>query len=86
MRSTTIAASALAYAASVTAQVPGFAVMSSPAQDEDVPAGSNFNVKWTAGEYSGPVDLTIMSGQSPETLQLGNKIACKTLAPPSLVT
>ena len=82
MHSTTIAASALAFAASAMAQVAGFAVMSSPAKDEDVPAGSNFNIKWTAGEYSGPVDLTIMNGQTPETLQLGSKIASKTYPNP----
>lgn len=77
MHSTTIAASALAFAASAMAQVAGFAVMSSPAKDEDVPAGSVYNIVWAANNHNGLVDVTLMAGATPETLQLGNKIASK---------
>ena len=77
MHSTTVAASALAFAASAMAQVAGFAVMSSPAKDEDVSAGSIFNIVWAANNHNGLVDVTLMAGATPETLQLGDKIASK---------
>ena len=74
MRTATVAASALAFAASAFAQTAGFAVMSTPAKDEDVPAGSVYNIKWAAGTYTGLVDVILMAGKTPETLQLGDKI------------
>jgi hypothetical protein len=75
MHSSTIFASALAFAASATAQVEGFAVMTAPAQGEVVPAGETYNVVWAAGAYTGPVSVAILAGATPETLQLGAPIA-----------
>lgn len=77
MRSVAVAASALAFAASAMAQVEGFAVMSSPAKDEKISAGSTYSIQWDAGKYSGPVVISLLGGESPETLQLGAQIACE---------
>jgi hypothetical protein len=77
MHSTTVVASALAFAASAMAQVEGFAVMTAPAKGEVVSAGETYQVVWSAGAYTGPVSLTLMGGATPETLELGDVIACK---------
>ncbi|RYP81288.1 hypothetical protein DL769_002017 [Monosporascus sp. CRB-8-3] len=75
MRSLAVVASSLAFAASVTAQVPGFAAMSAPAQDEVVPAGSTYTIKWGAGTYTGNVKISLLGGTTPETLVPSGEIA-----------
>ncbi|KAI0842827.1 Ser-Thr-rich glycosyl-phosphatidyl-inositol-anchored membrane family-domain-containing protein [Hypoxylon sp. FL0890] len=74
MRST-IFASALAFAASALAQTAGFAVMTSPTDGEKVPSGQTFTIKWEAGEYTGPVSITLLGGDTPATLTLGPVLA-----------
>ncbi|RYO73800.1 hypothetical protein DL766_008851 [Monosporascus sp. MC13-8B] len=75
MRSVAVVASSLAFVASVTAQVPGFAAMSAPAEGEQVPAGSTYTVKWEAGQYTGNVQITLLGGETPGTLQVDGVIA-----------
>ncbi|KAI1078317.1 Ser-Thr-rich glycosyl-phosphatidyl-inositol-anchored membrane family-domain-containing protein [Whalleya microplaca] len=75
MRSSTIFATALAFAASAFAQTDGYAVMSAPAEGQKVPAGKVFTVKWTAGSFKGPATITLMKGESQKTLELGADIA-----------
>ncbi|KAI1330276.1 Ser-Thr-rich glycosyl-phosphatidyl-inositol-anchored membrane family-domain-containing protein [Xylariaceae sp. FL0255] len=65
----------LALAASVLAQTPGYAVMSTPADNEVVPAGETYTVKWAPGMYSGAATLSLLGGTSPSTLQILNTIA-----------
>ncbi|KAI1142829.1 Ser-Thr-rich glycosyl-phosphatidyl-inositol-anchored membrane family-domain-containing protein [Hypoxylon sp. FL0543] len=74
MRST-IFASALAFAASALAQTPGFAVLTSPAEGEQVPSGKTFTIKWEAGKYTGPVVITLLGGATPTTLVPGPVLA-----------
>jgi len=75
MRSIAVVASSLAFVASVTAQVPGFAAMSAPAQDEQVPAGSTYTIKWEAGQYTGNVIISLLGGETPGTLEADSVIA-----------
>lgn len=75
MRSVAVVASSLAFAASVMAQVPGFAAMSAPTEGEVVPAGSTYTIVWGAGAYTGSVRITLLGGQTPETLEVGGDIA-----------
>ncbi|KAI1376375.1 Ser-Thr-rich glycosyl-phosphatidyl-inositol-anchored membrane family-domain-containing protein [Hypoxylon crocopeplum] len=75
MRSTTIFASALAFAASAFAQTDGFAVMTSPTEGEKIPSGQTFTIEWEAGTYTGPVTISILGGDTPSTLVPGATIA-----------
>ncbi|RYP76133.1 hypothetical protein DL771_001957 [Monosporascus sp. 5C6A] len=75
MRSVAVVASSLAFAASVTAQVPGFAAMSAPAENEVVPAGSTYAIRWGAGAYTGTVKISLLGGATPGTLEVGDQIA-----------
>ncbi|KAI1390298.1 Ser-Thr-rich glycosyl-phosphatidyl-inositol-anchored membrane family-domain-containing protein [Hypoxylon trugodes] len=75
MRSTTIFASALAFAASALAQTAGYAVLTSPAEGEKVASGKTFTIKWEAGKYTGPATISLLGGDSPTTLVPGPTIA-----------
>ncbi|KAI2618447.1 Ser-Thr-rich glycosyl-phosphatidyl-inositol-anchored membrane family-domain-containing protein [Hypoxylon sp. NC1633] len=75
MRSTTVLASALAFAASAFAQTPGYAVLTSPTEGEKVPSGSTFTIKWEAGKFTGPATISLLGGNSPTTLVPGPNIA-----------
>ncbi|EMR71692.1 hypothetical protein MGN70_005212 [Eutypa lata] len=75
MRSATVAASALAFAASAMAQVEGFAAMSAPTKGEDIAAGSTYSIEWEAGKYTGPVVISLLGGKTPETLVPGAQLA-----------
>ncbi|KAI1482532.1 Ser-Thr-rich glycosyl-phosphatidyl-inositol-anchored membrane family-domain-containing protein [Daldinia eschscholtzii] len=75
MRSTTVFASALAFAASAFAQTAGYAVLTSPAEGQQVPSGKTFTIKWDAGKYSGPATITLLGGETPTTLTPGPVIA-----------
>ncbi|KAI0447447.1 Ser-Thr-rich glycosyl-phosphatidyl-inositol-anchored membrane family-domain-containing protein [Xylaria telfairii] len=76
MRST-IFASILAFAASALAQdaTPGYAVISAPSDGQVVASGKTFNIKWSAGKFSGPATISLLGGSSPTTLQVLNPIA-----------
>lgn len=82
MRSATVAASALAFAASAMAQVEGFAAMSAPTKGEDIAAGSTYSIEWEAGKYTGPVVISLLGGKTPETLVPGAQLAGKMNPPP----
>ncbi|KAI1352994.1 Ser-Thr-rich glycosyl-phosphatidyl-inositol-anchored membrane family-domain-containing protein [Xylaria sp. FL0043] len=77
MRSSTVIASVLAFAASALAQdaTPGYAVVSAPGQGEIVPAGKTFTIKWSAGKFSGPATISLLAGATPQTLQVTDAIA-----------
>ncbi|KAI0136694.1 Ser-Thr-rich glycosyl-phosphatidyl-inositol-anchored membrane family-domain-containing protein [Xylariales sp. AK1849] len=70
MRFTAISAAALAFAASTLAQTAGFDAITSPGKDVDVPAGETFTIEWQPGTYDGTVTLSLLGGQTPETLQV----------------
>ncbi|TRX97589.1 hypothetical protein FHL15_001344 [Xylaria flabelliformis] len=76
MRSATIFASVLAFAASALAQAatPGYAVVAAPGNGEVVPSGKTFTIKWSAGKFSGPATISLMGGNDPTTLQVLNPI------------
>ncbi|KAF3055713.1 putative gpi anchored serine-threonine rich protein [Daldinia childiae] len=74
MRSTTFA-SALAFAASAFAQTPGYAVLTSPAEGQQVASGKTFTIKWEAGQYTGPATITLLGGETPTTLTPGPVLA-----------
>ncbi|KAH7034874.1 uncharacterized protein B0I36DRAFT_346749 [Microdochium trichocladiopsis] len=70
MRSATIAAAFMAMASAVTAQTAGFAVFANPAQDEIVPAGKPYTLKWAAGDkYAGSAVLSLIGGETQGTQQ-----------------
>ncbi|KAI0185390.1 Ser-Thr-rich glycosyl-phosphatidyl-inositol-anchored membrane family-domain-containing protein [Xylaria flabelliformis] len=76
MRSATIFASVLAFAASALAQAatPGYAVVAAPGNGEVVPSGKTYTIKWSAGKFSGPATISLMGGNDPTTLQVLNPI------------
>ncbi|KAI0200355.1 Ser-Thr-rich glycosyl-phosphatidyl-inositol-anchored membrane family-domain-containing protein [Astrocystis sublimbata] len=76
MRSVTIFASALAFAASALAQAPtdGYAAMSAPGDGQVIPSGKSFTIKWSAGKYTGPATISLLAGNTPETLEVVNDI------------
>ncbi|KAI1093663.1 Ser-Thr-rich glycosyl-phosphatidyl-inositol-anchored membrane family-domain-containing protein [Rostrohypoxylon terebratum] len=71
MRSTTIFASALAFAASAFAQTAGYAVISNPTEGTKVESGKPFTIKWDAGSYTGQATVALLGGETPSTLSLG---------------
>ncbi|RYC58888.1 hypothetical protein CHU98_g7321 [Xylaria longipes] len=77
MRSSTIFASILAFAASALAQdaTPGYAVVSAPGKGAVVPSGKTYNIKWSAGKFSGPATISLMGGNDPTTLEVLDPIA-----------
>ncbi|RDL36732.1 uncharacterized protein BP5553_06084 [Venustampulla echinocandica] len=64
-----------ALASSVVAQTAGFDVMTSPTQDQEIPAGSSFDIVWTPGSVEGTISITLMQGEAPKLLLLGETVA-----------
>ncbi|KAI5861720.1 Ser-Thr-rich glycosyl-phosphatidyl-inositol-anchored membrane family-domain-containing protein [Durotheca rogersii] len=75
MRSTSIFATALAFAASAFAQTPGYAVVTSPTEGQTVAAGQPFSIVWQAGQYTGAAQISLLGGETPTTLVPGPVIA-----------
>lgn len=76
MRVTISAATLLAWVSAALAQTAGFDAISLPAQDESVPAGSTYTVKWDySATYAGTVSIQLLQGADPTTLQLGPVVA-----------
>ncbi|KAI1304511.1 Ser-Thr-rich glycosyl-phosphatidyl-inositol-anchored membrane family-domain-containing protein [Xylaria venustula] len=77
MRSSTVFASILAFAASALAQAttPGYAVVSAPGDGETVPAGKTYTVKWSAGKFSGPATISLLGGKTANTLEILEPLA-----------
>lgn len=68
---------AVALATSVFAQTDGFAAITSPTQDQNLVADSDFTIVWQQGATPPTADFTItlLQGATPGTLQLGAVIA-----------
>ncbi|KAI1817743.1 Ser-Thr-rich glycosyl-phosphatidyl-inositol-anchored membrane family-domain-containing protein [Poronia punctata] len=77
MRSSTVFASVLAFAASAFAADPteGYAVVLSPTEGDNVPAGETFTVKWDAGSFTGPADIALLAGKAPGLLEVVESLA-----------
>lgn len=71
MRSSTVFASALAFAASAFAQTAGYAAMSSPTEGAELFSGKVFTIKWEAGKFTGPATISLLGGATPSTLVPG---------------
>ncbi|KAJ3568403.1 hypothetical protein NPX13_g6431 [Xylaria arbuscula] len=70
MRSSTVFASVLAFAASTLAQTAGYAVVSAPGDGETVPAGKTYTIQWSAGKYTGPATISLLGGETDTTLEV----------------
>jgi Ser-Thr-rich glycosyl-phosphatidyl-inositol-anchored membrane family len=77
MRSTFISAAVLAFASAVfaTNPTPGFDPITSPFQDENVPAGKPFEIVWEPSKsYTGTVTIQLLQGATISTLSAGDVI------------
>ena len=79
MRFTSAIVAAFALATSVLAQTEGFAAITAPTRDEDVEAGSEYEIEWQPGNTpeSAIFTITLLQGADPGKLDLGNVIAGK---------
>lgn len=68
-------AAVLALATSALAQTPGFDVISKPGKNEQVPAGSTFDIKWDPASHDGTVTLSLIGGPEPAKLDVLQEIA-----------
>ncbi|KAK4238021.1 Ser-Thr-rich glycosyl-phosphatidyl-inositol-anchored membrane family-domain-containing protein [Achaetomium macrosporum] len=69
---------ALAFAASALAQNPteGFNPISKPAQGENVPTGSTYEIVWEPStKHPGPITIGLLGGATPSTLSVVDTIA-----------
>lgn len=73
----TITAAALAFAASALAQTTGFDAFTTPAKDENVPAGETYTIVWQPNGVTGTVTLSLLGGATPGTLNVLNTLAGK---------
>jgi len=66
-----ISAAILALVSSVLAQTTdGFDVISAPSKDQEVPAGTTFDIVWAPStKFTGTVTIGLLGGSSPSTLQ-----------------
>lgn len=77
MRSSFVSAAVLAFASAVfaTNPTPGFDPITSPFQDENVPAGKPFEIVWQPSKnYAGTVTIQLLQGATPSTLSAGDVI------------
>lgn len=65
----TVAAAVMAFASSVIAQTAGFIPVTVPTSNEEVDAGSDFEIQWTvpAAYADGTVSLHLIGGESQGT-------------------
>jgi hypothetical protein len=70
-----LSAAILALVSSVAAQTSGFDAITSPTQDQNIPAGSSFDIVWQSGTVTGDITITLLQGATPSTLELGPVIA-----------
>ena len=75
MRYSFISAAVLALVSSVLAQTAGFDAITSPTQDQNIPAGSSFDIIWQPGTVTGTITITVLQGATTSTLQAGAVIA-----------
>ena len=70
-----LSAAILALVSSVVAQTAGFDAMTSPTQDQQIPAGSSFDILWQPGTVTDAITITLLQGATAGTLQPGPVIA-----------
>ncbi len=71
MRFTISTAALVPFASSVLAQTtPRFDVISKPTKDENVPAGSTYDIVWApSAGYTGTVTISLLGGADAGSLQ-----------------
>lgn len=77
MRSSFVSAAVLAFASAVfaTDPTPGFDSITSPFQDENIPAGKPFEIVWQpSNNYAGTVTIQLLQGATPSTLSAADVI------------
>jgi len=77
MRSSFISTAILAFASAVyaTNPTPGFDPITSPIQDQNIAAGSSFDIVWDpSANYTGTVTIQLLQGATPSTLSTGDVI------------
>ncbi|KFY27618.1 hypothetical protein V491_00823, partial [Pseudogymnoascus sp. VKM F-3775] len=70
---------ALATTTSVLAQIPGFNVLTAPASNEAVEAGSKYTIKWTPSDPAAPISLVLMQGKDAQHLDLASDFIAKSV-------
>lgn len=75
MRYSFLSAAFLAFASSVVAQTAGFDAITAPTQDQNIPAGSTFDIVWQPGNVTGTITLTLLQGATASTLEAGPVVA-----------
>jgi hypothetical protein len=70
-----ISAALVALVSSVVAQTAGFDTITSPTLDQDIPAGSSFDIVWEPESVDGTVTITLLQGATNSTLEAGPVIA-----------
>jgi len=69
MRFAVSAAALAAFISTVLAQTADFDPITKPVKDEDVPAGSTYDITWDlTPKYTGSVTLSLLGGKTPGTL------------------
>ncbi|KAK3394617.1 Ser-Thr-rich glycosyl-phosphatidyl-inositol-anchored membrane family-domain-containing protein [Podospora didyma] len=63
-------AATLAFATTVLAQTPGFAVVSKPTKGDTVPAGKTYTIKWSpSSDFNGTLHIVLIGGPDQAGLQ-----------------
>ncbi|KAG0650663.1 hypothetical protein D0Z07_2535 [Hyphodiscus hymeniophilus] len=75
MRHSFISAAFVALISSVSAQTAGFDAISAPTQDQNIPAGSSFDIIWEPNGVTGTITIKLLQGATPSTLQVGPVVA-----------
>lgn len=78
MRFSTSNAALLALVSRVVAQIDGFDAITKPTKNEVLEAGSTYQITWDySAQYAGTISITLLEGDTPSTLELGDTIASK---------
>lgn len=74
-------ATILLLATAVLAQTPDFNVINKPLRNENIPAGSTYQIVWVPSPttYPGPVTLSLVGGQTQTSLSRIVMIASKSV-------
>jgi hypothetical protein len=70
-----VSAAILALVSSVVAQTAGFDAITSPTQDQNIAAGSSFDIVWQPGTETGKITITLLQGADPSHLAAGPVVA-----------
>lgn len=71
----------LLFATAVFAQTPDFNLITNPLRNENVPAGSTYQIVWvpSPATYPGPITLSLVGGQTQTSLSTIVIIASKSV-------